>query len=112
MIKEDRSIQRRWDGTAFEPDLYLWSQLIKENPEEICHKALVSYEDEKGFLLPFLKQTFQVLPTKRAIIPLCRHAPTIKSFQPDLIILTYLLRVKAINIREKIEGGKQSAIAR
>ena len=107
MTKEDRSKQRRWDGTAFEPDPYLWLQLKKENPEEICRRALVSYEHKKGFLLPFLNQTFQVLPTKRAIIPLYEHAPTMKSFELDLIILTYLLRVKAIDIGGNIINEKQ-----
>jgi len=107
MIKEDRSTQRRWDGTAFEPDPYLWVQLERETPEEICRRALVNYDHEKGFLLPFLNQTFQILPTKRSIIPLYRHAPTIKSFELDLIILTYLLRVKAINICGEIVNEKQ-----
>ena len=107
MIKEDRPLQRRWDGTAFEPDPYLWAQLIREKPEEICHKALVNYDHEKGFLLPFLNQTFQILPTKQSIIPLYMNAPHIKSFELDLIILTYLLRVKAINIRGKMVNEKQ-----
>jgi len=107
MIKENRSIQRRWDGTAFEPDPYLWVQLKKEDPEKICHKALVNYDDETGFLLPFLNQTFQILPKKRAIIPLYRHAPKMKSFELDLIVLTYLLRAKAIDMRGKIVNEKQ-----
>lgn len=107
MIKEDRSTQRRWDGTAFEPDPYLWVQLERETPEEICRRALVNYDHEKGFLLPFLNQTFQILPTKRSIIPLYRHALIIKSFELDLIILTYLLRVKAINICGEIVNEKQ-----
>jgi hypothetical protein len=107
MNKEDRSIQRRWDGTAFEPDPYLWLQLKKEDPDVICRKALVNYEHEKGFLLPFLNQTFQVLPTKKVIFPLNRHAPMVKSFELDLIILTYLLRVKAIDIRGEIVNEKQ-----
>jgi len=107
MIKEDRSIQRRWDGTAFEPDPYLWVQLEREKPEEICHKALVNYDHEKGFLLPFLNQTFNILPTKRSIVPLYRHAPKIKSFELDLVILIYLLRAKAIDIRGKIVNEKQ-----
>lgn len=107
MIKEDRSTQRRWDGTAFEPDPYLWVQLERETPEEICRRALVNYDHEKGFLLPFLNQTFQILPTKRSIIPLYRHALIIKSFELDLIILTYLLRVKAINIYGEIVNEKQ-----
>jgi hypothetical protein len=67
MIKEDRSIQRRWGRTAFEPDPYLWSQLKKENPEEICHKALVSYEHEKGFLLPFLTKPFRFYQRKELL---------------------------------------------
>ena len=107
MIKKDRPLQRRWDGTAFEPDPYLWAQLIREKPEEICRKALVNYDHEKGFLLPFLNQTFQILPTKQSIIPLDMNAPYIKSFELDLIILTYLLRVKAIDIRGKMVNEKQ-----
>jgi hypothetical protein len=107
MTKEERSKQRRWDGTAFEPDPYLWLQLEQEDPNEICRKALISYKHEKGFLLPFLNQTFQVLPTKRAITPLWRHVPVIKSFELDLIILTYLLSVKAIDIRGEIVNEKQ-----
>ena len=107
LMRKDKSMQRRWDGTAFEPDPYLWLQLKKENPEKICRRALVSYEHKKGFSLPFLNQTFQVLPEKRAIIPLCECVPTIKSFELDLIILTYMLRVKAIDISGNIINEKQ-----
>ena len=107
MMKEDRAKRRKWDGTAFEPDPSLWLQLQKTNPEEICRKALVSYGQQEGFLLPFLNQTFQVLPKKRAIIPLYQHIPTMKSFELDLVILTYLLRAKEINISGNIINEKQ-----
>ncbi len=107
MIKEDISRKRKWDGTAYEPDPLLWIQLEREKPEEICHKTMVSYNHEKGFLLPFLNQTFQILPKTRSIVPLYTHAPKIKSFELDLIILTYLLKAKAINISGKMVNEKQ-----
>lgn len=107
MIKEDRSGQRKWDGTAYEPDSLLWAQLEGEIPEEICRRALVSYGHEQGFLLPFLNQTFQILPKTRSIVPLYSHAPKIKSFELDLIILTYLLRVQAMEMSEKMVNEKQ-----
>jgi len=106
-MKEDKTIQRQWDGTAFEPDPDLWAQLIREKPEEICRKALVNYDHEKGFLLPFLNQIYQVLPTKQSIIPLSTKAPHIHTFECDLIILTYLLRAKAIHIDGTLVNEKQ-----
>jgi len=107
MIEEGISRQRKWDGTAYEPDPLLWVQLEREIPEEICHKALVSYSHEKGFLLPFLNQTFQILPKTRSIVPLYAHAPKIKSFELDLIILTYLLRAQAMDLSGKMVNEKQ-----
>jgi hypothetical protein len=107
MAKEFTSVRRRWDGTAFEPDPYLWVQLRKKNPEEICYRALVHHDPQKGFSLPFLNQTFQILPRKQTIIPLYRHAPQMKSFELDLIILTYLLRAKPIDLSGEIVNEKQ-----
>ena len=107
MTDQDKPKQRKWDGTAFEPDPDLWAQLIRERPEEICRKALVNYDHEKGFLLPFLNQTFQILPTKQSIIPLYAKAPHVQTFESDLIILTYLLRAKAINIGGTLVNEKQ-----
>ncbi len=40
MVKESRSILRRWDGSAFEPDSCLWIQL--------------SIETRKGFVIRHL----------------------------------------------------------
>ena len=107
MIKEDRSRQRKWDGTAYEPDPFLWVQLEREIPAEICHRAMVSYDHEKGFLLPFLNQIFKILPKTRSIVTLYNRTPKIKSFELDLIILTYLLRAQAIDISERIVNEKQ-----
>lgn len=107
MVKEDRSRQRRYDGTAYEPDALLWVQLEAEIPQEICRRALVSYGHEQGFLLPFLNQTFQVQLKIRSIVPLHTHAPKIKSFELDLIILTYMLRAQAIELSEKMVNEKQ-----
>jgi len=107
MIKKDISQQRKWDGTAYEPDPFLWVQLEREIPEEICHRSLAGHDHEKGFLLPFLNQIFQILPKTRSIIPLNRHAPGAKSFELDLIILTYLLRAQAIEISGKMVNEKQ-----
>jgi len=95
MSKEDESRQRRWDGIAYEPDPLLWVQLERETPEEVCRRALVSYSPEQGFLLPFLNQIFRIQPRTRSIVPLYTHGPKIKSFELDLIILTYLVRAQA-----------------
>ncbi len=107
MLKEDKSRPRKWDGTAYEPDSSLWVQLEKEIPEEICRKALVSYDSEKGFLLDFLNQRFQIIPRKRHILPLYNHAPQKKSYQLDLIILNYLLGAQAIDSSGKMVNEKQ-----
>lgn len=107
MCTEDTFRQRKWDGTAYEPDPHLWVQLEKEIPEEICRKVLVRYDQEKGFLLSFLNQTFQILPRKRVILALFNHVPHIKSFELDLIILTYLLRVQPVDFEGKMVNEKQ-----
>jgi len=107
MVKGDRPRRRKWDGTAYEPDPLLWAQLEGEIPEEICHKALVNYDQVQGFLLPFLNQTFQILLKTRSINPLYAHAPKFKSFELDLIILTYLLRAQAVDLSGKMINEKQ-----
>lgn len=107
MSKEDRFRQRRYDGTGYEPDPLLWVQLERETPEDICRRALVSYGPEQGFLLPFLNQAFQILPRARSIVFSYSHAPNIKSFELDLIILTYLLRAQAVELSERVVNEKQ-----
>jgi len=107
MRKENKSGSRRWNGTAYEPDSSLWIQLEKEVPEKICRKALVSYDPEKGFSLAFLNQRFQILPKKRCILPLYGNALKVKSFELDLIILTYLLKAQDMNLSGKMINEKQ-----
>lgn len=107
MLEEDRSAQRKWNGTAYEPDPLLWVQLEQEVPEGICRKALVSYDHKRGFLLPFLNQTYQILPRTRSIVALSAHAPKIRSFELDLIILTYLLRAQAVELSGNMVNEKQ-----
>lgn len=107
MNTADKSKQRKWDGTGFEPDPILWVQLEGENPDDICHRALVSYDREKGFLLPFLSQSFGILPGKRDIVGLKRSTPQVISFELELIILTYLLRAKPVVLAGETVNEKQ-----
>jgi hypothetical protein len=107
MIITNNSGRRKWDGTGYEPDQLLWVQLETEMPEEICRRALVRYNQEKGFLLPFLNQIFQILPKKREIVALKSDACQFKSFELDLIIITYLLGAQSIGLEGKIVNEKQ-----
>lgn len=103
----NKSGQRKYDGTGFEPDPLLWVQLEGENPDAICHRALVGYDRERGFLLPFLSQTFGILPGKRDIVALERSVSQVISFELELIILTYLLQAKPIALAGKTVNEKQ-----
>lgn len=67
----------------------------------------MSYDHERGFLLPFLNQTYQILPRTRSIVALSAHAPKIRSFELDLIILTYLLRAQAVELSGNMVNEKQ-----
>ncbi len=103
----DKSGQRKYDGTGFEPDPLLWVQLEGETPDAICHRALVGYDREKGFLLPFLSHTFGILPGKRDIVALEGSVSRPISFELALIILTYLLRATPISLSGKRVNEKQ-----
>ena len=107
MPKREKFCNRKWDGDAFEPHSFIWDELENENPEKICNNSLARYEHNKGFFLPFLNQVFQIMPDKRSIKPLNNYIPTIKSFELDLILLTYLLRSHQVIISGKMVNEKQ-----
>ena len=107
MPKREKFCNRKWDGDAFEPHSFIWNELENENPEKICNNSLARYEHNKGFFLPFLNQVFQIMPDKRSIKPLNNYIPTIKSFELDLILLTYLLRSHQVIISGKMVNEKQ-----
>jgi len=107
MIITNNSERRKWNGTGYEPDPLLWVQLESEMPEEICRRALVCYDQDKGFLLPFLNQIFQILPKKREIVALKSGVRQFKSFELDLIIITYLLKAETIGLEGKMVNEKQ-----
>jgi hypothetical protein len=107
MRQGDTYRKREWDGTGYKPDPLLWVQLKGEIPEEICRKALVGYDRKRGFLLPFLHQTFLISPRGRDIVALDRGAPQVRSFELDLIILTYLLGTQPIGLKGEMINEKQ-----
>lgn len=107
MSTVDKSGQRNYDGTGFQPDPLLWVQLERENPDAICRRALVGYDRQKGFLLPFLSQGFGILPGNRDIVALERSVFQAISFELELIILTYLLRATPISLSGKTVNEKQ-----
>ena len=107
MTAENKTEKRKWDGTGYEPDPLLWDRLGQELPEEICQRALVSYSNESGFVLPFLHQTFHVFPEKRAVVSRYDHAPQDASFELELILLTYLVRSQALELSGELINEKQ-----
>jgi hypothetical protein len=98
--------QRKWNGSAYEPDPELWIQLGKRKPEEICYRALASYDSEQGFSLNVLNQVFQILPQSRSIVPLYSNVTCIRSFELDLVVLTYLLKARAVELRGDMVSEK------
>ena len=107
MVITNNSGRRKWNGTGYEPDPLLWVQLESEMPEDICRRALVRYDQERGFLLPFLNQIFQILPKKREIVALKSGIQQFKSFELDLIIITYLLKAETIGLEGEMVNEKQ-----
>ena len=67
----------------------------------------MSYSNKSGFALPFLHQTFQVFPEKRAVVSRYDHAPQDASFERELILLTYLVRSQALELSGELVNEKQ-----
>jgi hypothetical protein len=92
------------------PDPY-WQELLGLAPEEVCHKALVSFKTDEGYRIPFLDRMYICQPEARHIYPLNDQQKAL-SFQHYLVLLVYLIKARDIPLKGKkinereIPGGE------
>ena len=81
------------------PEHY-WQELSAMDPEDVCRRALVSYEAHKGYEVPFLHQRYLCQPEARLI--LCQDSPVKPlSFQEYLVLLVYLIKAQDFPLERK-----------
>jgi hypothetical protein len=90
---------------------HYWQELLALDAEDICRRALVTFDPAKGFVIPFLNQRYFYRPDSRSFFR--EDGPERSpSFQEVLVLLMYLLRAedcplegKKVNERE-LPGGE------
>jgi len=89
----------------FELDKSLWEKLEECSPEDVCCRALVSFDKTNGFLVPFLNQEYRCDINQRKV--LASKGEDAASFQVALIILTYLVRIREIPLKNQMVTEKE-----
>jgi hypothetical protein len=96
--------------SAHIPDHY-WQELSALDPQDVCRRALVSYEAHKGYEFLFLNRLYLCQPEARRIQ--CREDLTKPlSFQDYLVLLVYLIKAQDLPVEGKkisereIPGGE------
>ncbi len=94
-------------------DPVLWENLLVQVPEDVVKRARVKYDDRGGvYKIPFLNETLICNPRDRLIFPENPRSRITSDFQLYLVVLTYLLEAKDVElsnvyVNEKgIKGGE------
>ncbi len=88
--QDEFSGQPMADTWEIEP--HLWEMLRQANPQEICRKAVVEYDQaENTYILPFLNTAILCSPDSEEIEIVGKLAGFSKDFQLNLVVLHYLL---------------------
>jgi hypothetical protein len=95
-----------------EIDPGLWKELSDLETDEVCARASVRYDRERGcYLVPFLNRTYGCYPRQRFIERVDHGSTEELSFQFYLVLLTYLLRARPVGLSGRmvtsgeIKGG-------
>jgi hypothetical protein len=72
---------------------HYWDELAGLERLEVCKRASVTFEQEQGFIIPFLERRYFCQPQLRRILREDRPEKPL-SFQEYLVILLYLLGAK------------------
>jgi hypothetical protein len=104
LSKKGRGIYE--DPAEINPNL--WSELSSMEVSEVCSRAAVRFDQERGcYQIPFLHQTYGCYPDNRLIVPLDNDGPQRLSFQFYLVLLTYLLRSRPIGLTGRMVTGSE-----
>jgi hypothetical protein len=95
-----------WESDELDPDY--WQRLIFSDPEDVCRRAMVSFNKEhEAYTLRFLGQTYKVYPYLRKLARAGKreaNAPYRREripFGEALVLLNYLLRAKEVPLFER-----------
>ena len=99
--------QRRFQNPG-ELDPRLWEELATRDPDEICVRASVRFERERGcYLIPFLNRMYGVFPGERLIERQDSRRQEDLSFQLYLVLVTYLLRAQSLALSGRMVTGAE-----
>ncbi len=88
-------------------DSAYWENLLKLDPEEVTSRTKVAYDRKNGvYRIPFLNDTVICKPHDRLVYPENPRSKITSNFQFYLVILTYLLEAKAIELSDILVNEK------
>nr|HID60148.1 DUF3786 domain-containing protein [Desulfobacterales bacterium] len=102
--------EREVYNQIFELDTALWEELERLSPDDVCCRALVSFDKSNGFVVPFLNKECLCDIHQRKIL-LSEGGENPVPFQVALIVLTYLVRAREIPLtnqmvtEREVKGG-------
>jgi hypothetical protein len=107
----DMAPKKRGAGIYEDPgeiDPKFWEELSSRDANEISMGAAVRLDAERAcYLIPFLARTYLVFPRERRIEGLDHRGEEKLSFQFYLVLLTYLLRSRAIPLSGRVVTGSE-----
>jgi len=91
-----------------ELDARLWEELATRDRDEICVRASVRFERERGcYLVPFLNRTYGVFPGARLIERQGLQGERELSFQLYLVLVAYLLGAQSLALSGRMVTGAE-----
>lgn len=107
----DSDLSKKGRGIYEHPeeiDPGLWRELSSKDASEVCARASVRYDEDRGcYQIPFLAQIYRCYPEKRLIECVDHDGPQKLSFQFYLVLLTYLLRAQPIGLTGLMVTGSE-----
>jgi len=104
-------LNKRDEGSYRDPekiDPKLWEELSIRDGNETSLRTAVRLDTERGcYLIPYLNRSYLVFPRERRIEGLSQGGEEKLSFQFYLVLLTYLLRARAIPLSGRMMTGME-----
>ncbi|HYA02562.1 MAG TPA: DUF3786 domain-containing protein [Syntrophobacteria bacterium] len=104
-------LNKRDEGSYRDPekiDPKLWEELSIRDGNETSLRSAVRLDTERGcYLIPYLNRSYLVFPRERRIEGLSQGGEEKLSFQFYLVLLTYLLRARAIPLSGRMMTGME-----
>jgi len=97
MVTADKDVvDRKGYDDLFKLDPFLWQELRKRDPHQVCMSAWIEHEKERGFRFFFLNQECLVNPSDQTILFHEEEGYRRASFQEALVALTYIAKSSPI----------------